>query len=62
MSEVRKLEKGYRGRLSPAVIRWMEERSVAFGDATSSARGKPRDGVTYGSGKVPKETSRGGTS
>ena len=61
MTDVGKPGRGYRGQLSPAVIRWMEERSVAFGNATSSARGKPRDGVTYGKGKGPEKPSKGGT-
>jgi len=58
MSDPRKLEKGYRGRLTPAVIKWMEDRSIAFGNATSSKRGKPPDGVTYGAGKGPRGESQ----
>jgi hypothetical protein len=30
---------------------FLEARSIAFGNATSSKRGKPPDGVTYGAGK-----------
>jgi len=57
MSEPKKYEKGYRGGLTPAAIKWMEERSVAFGNATSSKQGKPPDGVTYGAGKGPRGES-----
>jgi len=47
------LRKPYGGKLSPETIAWMERRAKAFGDATSSKRGKPLDGVTYGAGKPP---------
>lgn len=32
----------------------MVARALAFGDATSRPAGKPRDGVTYGTGKSPQ--------